>query len=76
MIEDNSPVVPAAMPKVYTVSRCRSDDTLYGPIHWSADAETTFCGLDLSGHLWWVMSSNSKGYATCKNCIKAAQVAL
>lgn len=65
-------VVPAAMPKVYTIRRCRADDTLYGPVHWSADAKTTFCGLDLSNNLWWVLSNDFGGEATCKKCIKAA----
>ena len=56
------------LPKVYTVSRCRSDDTLYGPVHWSADATVTFCGADLSVNSWWILSNDFSGDANCRKC--------
>ena len=43
----DAPIKPPA-PKIYTVSRCRNDDTLYGPVHWSSDGDVTFCGSDMT----------------------------
>lgn len=57
-------------PKVYTVSRCRNDDTLYGPIHWSADGETTFCGYDIMNKYWFILTNDFSGESNCKRCIK------
>lgn len=60
--------------KVYTVSRCKADDTLYGPIHWSDDGELTFCDQDLSENAWFILTSDFSGEATCKKCIKRTEM--
>lgn len=59
---------------VYTISRCRADSTLHGPIHWSADAEITFCGKEILGNRWWILSNDFRGGATYKKCIQASSV--
>lgn len=67
----DTPIKPPA-PKIYTVSRCRNDDTLYGPIHWSADGETTFCGSDMRNKSWFILTNDFSGNANCKRCIRAS----
>lgn len=58
------------LPAVYTVSLCRKDDTLYGPVHWSADAITTFCGRGIDA-AWFIINNTFEGVATCRKCIGA-----
>lgn len=60
---------------VYTISRCRANSTLYGPVHWSADAAITFCGKEILDDRWWILSNNFSGRATCKKCIRKAEEA-
>lgn len=57
---------------LYTVSRCKGDDALYGPIHWSSDGETTFCGFDMTNEAWFILTNDFSGNANCKKCIKAS----
>lgn len=54
---------------MYTVSRCRLDNSLYGPVHGSSDANTTHCGKEID-HNWYVISNAFDGNITCKKCIK------
>lgn len=56
-------------PVVYTVQRCRKNDTRYGATHGSSDGEFTLCGLELD-HNWWIVTSAFDGVVTCKKCGK------
>lgn len=67
----SSCIVP--MPVMYTISRCRKDDTEYGPIHYSADARTAFCGMDFSVGSWWIVTNDFSGIATCRKCLKVSR---
>lgn len=58
-----------AAPIVYTVSRCRNNEELYGAIHGSSDAIITHCGIELD-HNWWVVTNAFDGNVTCKKCKK------
>lgn len=60
-------------PIVYTMSRCKKNDELYGPRHASSDGEKTFCGQS-SDHNWWIVTNGFDGVVTCKKCIKASNV--
>ena len=53
---------------LYTVTKCRKDDTFYGPVHFSSDANTTACGLKIDYH-WYVITNDFTGKATCKKCL-------
>jgi hypothetical protein len=59
----------------YTVSRCRSDDTLFGPIHGGCDVGgspcyETLCGQRIDDH-WWIIGDMDYGHGqiTCKKCL-------
>ena len=54
---------------LYTVTKCRKDDTFYGPVHFSSDADTTACGKRID-HNWYVITNDFSGKATCKKCLK------
>jgi hypothetical protein len=47
---------------LYTVTRCRKDETFYGPIHFSSDAITTSCGKSID-HNWYVITNDFTGKA-------------
>ena len=53
----------------YTVQRIRKDDTLYGPLHGSVDAEKTICGIALNTN-WYIIDNTFDGKITCKECLK------
>lgn len=53
----------------YTVQRCRKDDMLYGPIHFSSDGYRTFCGQQTDEN-WWILTNDASGVATCPKCKK------
>ena len=54
----------------YTVSRCRKNNTLYGPIH-GFDGALTQCGIDTRSNAkdWWVVTNARNGVVTCKKCL-------
>lgn len=57
----------------YVVSRCRSDDTLFGPIHCGCDVNgspcyETLCGQRIDDH-WWILGDRDDGQITCKKCL-------
>lgn len=54
---------------LYTIQRCKKDDTLYGPIHGSDNGETTLCGQDVDTN-WWILNNTFDGIITCKKCLK------
>ena len=54
---------------LYTVCRCRKDDTLYGHIHGSKDGETTLCNQKLDEN-WMIINNTFDGKITCKKCLK------
>jgi len=53
----------------YTVSKCRKDDSLFGPVHGSDDSENTICGQEIDHH-WWIVNNTYDGGITCKKCDK------
>lgn len=55
-------------PAVYTVSRCRRDNTLFGPVHFADDDNFTRCGKLIDKN-WFVITNNFNGDATCKRCL-------
>jgi len=59
----------------YTVRRCRSDDTLFGPIHCGCDINgapcyETLCKQRINGN-WWILGNEGKEPITCKKCLDA-----
>jgi hypothetical protein len=54
---------------LYTVSRCRGNDDLYGPSHGSDIAEETLCGVKLDDY-WYVTNNTFDGTVTCKKCLQ------
>ncbi len=59
----------------YTVSRCRSDDTLFGPIHGGCDVNgspcyETLCDQRIDDH-WWIIGDKDITSITCKKCLAA-----
>ena len=56
----------------YLVSRCRKDDTLYGSMHGSNDADKTLCGHEIDCH-WWILNAEKwdRENIDCKKCLKA-----
>lgn len=56
------------MNALYTVQRCRKDDTLYGPSHGSMDGDITICGIE-TDHNWWITNNTFDGEITCKKCL-------
>jgi len=62
------------MPYFYLASRCRSDDSLYGPMHGSCDADKTLCGLDIDWKWWILNTEKSDGVkVTCKKCLSKTE---
>jgi len=53
---------------LYTVSRCRKDDSLYGPVHGSMDGQKTACGQDI-GDGWYIVTNGFDGEITCRKCL-------
>jgi len=62
------------MKTIYVVSRCKKDDTLYGPMHLSAIEDgVTLCGQKVKGDAWWitgVLGHKLSGEPTCKKCLQ------
>ena len=54
---------------LYTVSRCRKDDSLYGPTHGSNNCEITVCGQNIDSN-WFILNTTFDGVMTCKKCQK------
>jgi hypothetical protein len=54
---------------VYTASRCRKDNTTYGPIHGSMDSGHTLCGQEMD-HRWFILTNAFNGVVTCKRCLQ------
>jgi len=54
---------------MYTIQRCRKDDTLHGPVHYWNGLNETLCGAR-TGYNWWILTNNFDGVATCKKCIE------
>ena len=57
------------MKTLYTVSRCRNDSTLFGPVHGSDEGEITVCGQSIDHH-WFITDNCFEGDITCKKCLK------
>ncbi len=53
---------------LYTVSKCKSDNTLYGTIHGSHHGVKTVCGKELD-HTWYIVNNTFDGEITCKECL-------
>ena len=53
----------------YLVSRIKSDDTLFGPLHRSEDGFSTLCGKALNEN-WFIVDNDGFGEITCKECLK------
>lgn len=56
------------MSTLYTVSRCKPDNTFYGPLHGSTDSYTTICG-QTTDERWWILNNTFDGEITCKKCL-------
>jgi len=54
---------------LYTVVRCKIDDTLYGPSHGSTDGYNTVCEQKIDHH-WYITNNTFDGEITCKRCLK------
>ena len=57
------------MKTLYTIQRIRKDDTLYGSIHGSTDANKTICNFDIDQN-WYIINNTFDGEITCKKCLK------
>jgi hypothetical protein len=54
---------------MYTLSRCRRDEKLYGRVHGSSDCEKTHCGMDANEDAWMILSNDFTGIVTCRKCL-------
>ena len=52
----------------YVVSRCHSDDTLYGDTHSSQDANTTTCGIEMDGEWYILVAVTGDHIVSCPDC--------
>ena len=52
---------------LYTVSRCRKDDKLYGKVHMAESSQHTLCGLEINENWWLGYFEDLK--VTCKKCL-------
>jgi hypothetical protein len=59
---------------LYTVSRCKADDSPYGLEHGSDDGESTLCGQNID-HNWYILSNAFDGKITCKKCVASRPTA-
>jgi hypothetical protein len=57
------------MKTLYTVSKCKPNDDIYGPSHGSDDGNTTLCGKDCFTGGWWITDNSFEGEIDCKKCI-------
>ena len=55
---------------LYSMQRCRKDDSRYGKIHFAHHEFETLCGLTADSN-WWILTNRRGGDATCVKCIKA-----
>jgi hypothetical protein len=60
--------------KLYTISRIRKNDTLYGPVHWSEDGDKTFCEIDTTSGNWYILTNDFSGEASCRACLKIGKL--
>jgi len=51
----------------YTVQRVRKDNSFYGTIHGSDDADLTYCGKEIDWR-WYILNNRGTGEVTCKHC--------
>ena len=56
------------MSTLYTVRKCRKDNTLFGNEHGSIDTSKTLCELVIDDN-WWIVDNTSSGTITCKKCL-------
>lgn len=61
--------VPPSLP-LYSMQRCRKDNSRYGLIHFAHHDDETLCGLSINRY-WWILTNNHNGKSTCPKCIKA-----
>jgi len=54
---------------LYSMQRCKKDDTRYGKIHFAHHEFETLCGL-IADSDWWILTNRHDGDATCEKCIK------
>lgn len=54
---------------LYSMQRCRKDDSRYGKIHFAHHEFETLCGLTADSN-WWILTNRHDGDATCAKCIK------
>lgn len=59
-------------PTLYTVSKCRKDNTLYGSKHGSDDGVESICGIDFqdSKEHYFIVNNVFTGVITCKKCLE------
>jgi hypothetical protein len=58
--------------ELYTVSRVRKNDVLYGKVHYSSDSYSTHCGKTIDGN-WFVLTNDFTGTANCAVCLHEAK---
>ena len=58
----------------YTVQRLSKDEKFYGSIHYSIAGNTTLCNQHVD-EKWYIKTTDFKGLATCKKCIKIQEEA-
>jgi len=54
---------------LYSMQRCRKDNSRYGKIHFARHEFETLCGLTTDSK-WWILTNRHDGDATCVKCIK------
>ena len=55
------------MTTLYTVQRCKKDNTLYGPTHASDNGNISLCGLHFDNN-WYITNNTFDGEVTCEKC--------
>ena len=55
------------MKSLYTTSRAKMDNTLYGLTHASSNASFTLCGSYID-EKWMILTNNYDGKITCRKC--------
>jgi hypothetical protein len=54
---------------IYSVQRCKDDDSKYGEIHFANDEFKTLCGIAINQN-WWFLTNDHDGFSTCEKCNK------
>lgn len=60
---------PPSLP-LYSMQRCRKDNSRYGLIHFAHHESETLCGLSTNRY-WWILTNNHNGTSNCPKCINA-----